>query len=224
MSEVRRIPIWLAILLITTLALGACDGDNGSSASGSESPAGSEPSAPGRTKPPTKAEMRSALLTLRDMPTGWTSAEYDPESADNVCPAEVAGPLGLDKEPPSVGAQYVANALQGPSFSEAIQVIPGDGAELMPIVDDAMADCEGQKYSGRTARVTELDFPTIGDESAAYTIELDGLPIHAVYVVSGDIAIVMSTYDFTGGDPVEMLETYAEQAVDKAVDVLSSPR
>jgi hypothetical protein len=155
------------------------------------------------------------------MPSGWSRGDYDPESEDNICPAEIAGPLGLDKEPESVGVQYLLDAVEGPSFAEAIQVAPaGRGPELMPVVEDAMAACEGQQYSGRTAQVTELEFPGVGDESAAYTIELDEVPIHAVYVVSGDIAIVMSAYDLTGGDPVGLLKTYAPRAIDKAVDVL----
>jgi hypothetical protein len=217
----RGTPTWLAIVLTAALALGSCDGG-----SGDENPdgAGSDSDPTGtysEDEPaPTQDEMRSALLTLQDMPAGWSVADYDPESKDNLCPAEVAEPLGLDREPPSVGAQYLANPTQGPSFSEAIQVVPGRGTELIPIVDEALADCDGKVYSGRTADVSELDFPTVGDESAAYTIKLDGLPIHAVYVVIGDIAIIMSTYDFTGGDPVDLLETYATQAVDKAEEVL----
>lgn len=215
----RRPAVLLSCLLAATLAFGGCTDDD-SNADDPEAESSASTTNTGETKPATKARMRSALLKLSDMPSGWSSAGYDPEAADNVCPAEVAGPLGLDKEPPSVGVQFAGNVVQGPSFSEAIQVVPGQGSELIPIVEDAMDGCEGRKYSGRTAKVTELDFPSIGDESAAYTIELDGLPIHAVYVVSGDIAIIMSTYDFTGGDPVELLEEYASRAVDQAVEVL----
>jgi hypothetical protein len=219
----RRTPAWLAILATAALVLGACSGDDGSddepaSESTATSPGVSEPA---DSTPPTKAELRSALLTLEDMPAGWSVGDYDPESDDNLCPAEIAGPLGLEEEPMSVGVQYAGNLVQGPSFSEAIQVVPaGRGSELLPVVADAMAACDGQRYSGRTAQVRELDFPDVGDESAAYTIELDGLPIHAAYLVSGDIAIVVSAYDFTGGDPVGLLETYAAKAVDKAADVL----
>jgi hypothetical protein len=206
----------LALVVAAILTVGACSGDDGDDTDTDQT---SEPTA---TTSASTAELRSALLTLRDMPAGWTAAAYDPESEDNLCPAEVAGPLGLDEEPESVGAQYLADPARGPSFSEAIQLVPADrGAELMPIVADAMTACDGRTYSGRTAHVTELDFPRIGEESAAYTIELGDVAIHVVYVVSGDVTIVMSAYDLTGGDPVGLLERYAPQAIDKAVGVLS---
>jgi hypothetical protein len=197
---------WLATLLVGILALGGCSGD-------ADDPAADRGEHP--------ADLRSALLTLDDMPPGWVAAPYDAESEANVCPAEVAGPLGLDREPPTAGAQYAASLARGPSFSEAIQVAPpGRGSELLPIVRDAMADCDGDVYGGRPARVSELDFPHVGDESAAYTIRLAGVAIHALYVVTGDIAITMSSYDLSGGDPIRLLETYAEPAVDKAEAVL----
>ncbi|HYJ66821.1 MAG TPA: hypothetical protein VEX15_04085 [Nocardioidaceae bacterium] len=208
----RRVPLPLAATLSVALGLYGCNGDDGSTPSDASS---------GTDDTPSMADLRSALLTLDDMPAGWSSVSYDPESDDNVCPAEVAGPLGLDDEPPSAATQYAASPLQGPSFSEAVQVVPdGRGPDLMPIVDDALAACDGQVFSGRTARVSDLDFPDVGDDSAAYTIDLGGIPVDVVYVVTGDIAIVMSSYDLTGGDPVDLLEQYAARAVDKAERVL----
>jgi hypothetical protein len=198
-----------AILLVLALTTGGCDDDAG----GDGDPSGDEPASP--------AALDSALLTLDDMPGGWSEVRYDAEAESNVCPAELAGPLGLDAEPPTAAAQYAASQDSGPSFAEAIQLVPsGRGGELMPIVRDALAACDGEAYGSRTARVVELDFPELGDESAAYTIRLGDVAIQVVYVVSGDIAMVMSSYDLTGGDPVGLLETYAAPAVDKAENVL----
>jgi hypothetical protein len=206
---------WAALATSVALTLGGCsDGDSGE-------PATSESAASTDDGPPSTAELRSALLTLDDMPAGWSSVPYDPESDDNVCPAEVAGPLGLDTEPSSAAAQYAASPVRGPSVAEAVQVVPtGRGDELMPIVHDALAACDGQVFSRRTARVSELGFPNVGDDSAAYTINLGGIQIVVVYVVSGDIAIVLSAYDLTGGDPVALLKQYAPRAVDAAERVL----
>src|SRR5690606_17558099 len=132
----RRTRTRTAILLAAALALGGCPA--GDEDSGGTPAAESSPTPSAEVTPPTKAKLRSALLTLRDMPAGWTRGDYDPRSKDNLCPAEVAGPLGLDKEPMSVGAQYLVDAVQGPSFAEAIQVVPaGRGRDLMPIVADA---------------------------------------------------------------------------------------
>jgi hypothetical protein len=204
---------WAALAFAAAMTLVACNG--GGDPSSSDSAASTDDATP------SIAELRSALLTLDDMPAGWSSVPYDPESDDNVCPVEVAGPLGLDTEPSSAGAQYAASPRQGPSFAAAVQVVPaGRGPELMPIVDDALAACDGQVFSGRTARVSDLDFLDVGDDSAAYTINLGGIPVDVVYVVTGDVAIVMSAYDLTGGNPVELLEQYASRAVDKAERVL----
>jgi hypothetical protein len=203
-----------ALAIGTALTLGGCSDDSGE-ASPSESAAITDDG------PPSRTELRSALLTLDDMPVGWSPVPYDPDSDGNVCPAEVAGPLGLDAEPPLAAAQYAARPARGPSFAEAVQVVPdGRGGELMPIVHDALAACDGQVFSGRTTRVSKLDFPDIGDDAAAYTINLGGIPIDVVYVVSGDIAIFLSAYDLTSGDSIELLKRYAPRAVDKANRVL----
>jgi hypothetical protein len=200
---------WLAALLTVSLTLVGCD----DSSSADRDPVPVDPVTP------SQVDLRSALLTLDDMPAGWSEIPYDADAESNVCPAQVAGPLGLDEEPPTAGVQYVASRARGPSFAEAIQVVPsGRGAELMPIVRDAMADCDGEVYSGRTARVSKLDFPRVGDGSAAYTIRLDGVAINVLYAVTGDVTLIMSTYDLTGGDSIRLLERYAERAVDKAED------
>jgi hypothetical protein len=204
----------IGLILSGLLTLGACSGDDDASST-------SDSDAPRSDAPPSMADLRSALLTLDDMPSGWSPVRYDPDSDGNVCPAEVARPLGLDAEPPSAAAQYAASPLQGPSFSEAVQVVPeGRGSELMPIVHDALAACDGQTFGGRTARVSDLDFPHVGDDSAAYAINLGGIPIDVLYVVTGDIAVVMSAYDLTGGNPIALLEQYASLAIDKAERVL----
>jgi hypothetical protein len=197
-----------ASLLVLALAMGGCDDD-----AGGDDPSGDESTGP--------VALDSALLTLDDLPDGWSEVPYDAEAESNVCAAELAGPLGLDAEPPTAAAQYAASEDSGPSFAEAIQLVPsGRGGELMPIVQDALKDCDGEAYGSRTVRVAELDFPELGDESAAYTIRLGDIVIQVVYVVSGDIAMVMSSYDLTGGDPVGLLETYAAPAVDMAENVL----
>src|SRR5262245_49564129 len=105
----------LAIGIALTL-VGCSSGD-------SNEPSTSDASAK-TTAEPSKAALRSALLTHDEMPAGWSSVPYDPESDDNVCPAELAGPLGLDTEPLSAAAQYAATRAKGPSLAEAVQVVP----------------------------------------------------------------------------------------------------
>jgi hypothetical protein len=72
--------------------------------------------------------------------------------------------------------------------------------------------------------VSELDFATLGDESAAYVIHVDTgqgtLDFPLVYAISGDLVMGVYTVDIYQ-DPMALLEKYAPRAVDKALRVLA---
>jgi hypothetical protein len=72
--------------------------------------------------------------------------------------------------------------------------------------------------------VSELDFPALADDSAAYEINVDtgqgSLQIPLVYAISGDLVVGVYAIDLSE-DPVALLETYAPRAVDKALRVLT---
>lgn len=194
---------------------------------GSKNPNG--PSADADTDArPTRADVRAALLTRNQMPSGWSKVRDDGDGgAGELCDFDIAELLDVKKSAlRKADVQFALDEDTGPSVVEALGIVPsGRGSEILGALRDAFADCEDEEVGGMPVTVSELDFPTLADDSAAYEISVGSgrntLDIPLVYAVSGDLVIGVYAFDFDSDSAVALLDRYATRAVDKALRKLT---
>jgi hypothetical protein len=201
----------------------------GSTQDGSSS--SDRPSDPGHgasnTAEPTRADLHQALLTPRQLPAGWSASDSGADSDDQVCDFDLAALAGVPaKELINADVRYAVDESSGPAVAEVIGYLPGHTDGLLDALRPAFDDCDGEQAQGMRVRVDELDFPRLGDDSAAYQLRLDTgshtLEVPLVYAVSGDLAIGLYAVDLNSNAAAEaMLERYAPRAVDRAVRMLT---
>lgn len=177
---------------------------------------------------PDEDDLRSGLLTIADMPTGWTEERLE-ASDDPLCGIRLARllDLGVDRLP-SAGVTFVEDEDLGPTIAEVIGFVPsGRGPDVVPLVRKAFVGCEGDEIDGLEATVSELSFPALGDESVSYRVRLEDpdsgqtANYDLVYARSGDLIVVVFSFAVVE-DTTALLEEYAPQAVEKATEALLS--
>jgi hypothetical protein len=226
-SEMFRAPLWLAAALAASLVLTACGGNDDADAdpTPADQTKASHATDSGPTEPvepPSDSDLRLALLTTDDVPSGWTT-EQSSDSGDDLCDIAMDELLGVDEDNlPQANVVLSADETSGPKVAEGLGLVPsGRGSDVLHELSDALADCNGDEVSGIPVYVSDLDFPTLGDDSASFEIQLgtgdDAATFPFVYAVHGDLLIGVWTYDLTGGDPITLLKRYAPLAVDKAI-------
>lgn len=162
--------------LVTTLALfvmlaAGCGGDGGNGNGGGTAAGGGAEAETGEQR--AAAEL---LLTVEDLPTGWTVAPDDGEeggeddSADEFC-------KGLDitkseVEPSSEAEADFQGGQTGPFASQLVAVYDGDKAEqAFDELVSALEDCKEVETADEdgtfTGSLTPVSFPTLGDETHA---------------------------------------------------------
>ncbi|MCW2666354.1 MAG: hypothetical protein JWN57_1316 [Frankiales bacterium] len=183
----------LVAALSFCLALPACGGDGSGerarTASGSEaSPASAEPrrqAGSGAKGSLTEAQLKAALLTVGDLPTGYkaTAPDDDETDEDNTS----SGDAGCDKrfeelDEANEDADVKAEAnFEGPGLGSVLQQSLAsfdDEARLKKALDkvaDVFDDCPSFKTTDDDGSVTSftiaaLSFPKYGDETLAYAI------------------------------------------------------
>jgi hypothetical protein len=195
----------------------------GSSDRGAD-PDGSEPTDNGDE--PSRRDLRSALLTQSAMPADWSEVPSDGDGGGEICDVDIPALLGVpERSLRKADVQYALDQDTGPSVVESIGLVPsGRAPDLLDGLRGALSDCEGEEVEGMRVSVSELDFATLGDESAAYVIHVDTgqgtLDFPLVYAISGDLVMGVYTVDIYQ-DPMALLEKYAPRAVDKALRVLA---
>jgi len=177
---------------------------------------------------PGEDELAAGLLTVDDVPTGWSEVPQD-DSDDPLCGIRITELLGLDADSlPSAAVEYAEDPDTGPAFGERIGFVPaGRGGDVLPALDEAIDRCDGSTDGGLDVTVTDLSFPSLGDDSAAYRITYSdpdsdqSVHFDLVYAMSGDLVTIVSTLDFYG-DPIAILANYAPKAVRHAVRTLGT--
>lgn len=221
----RRAMMIAAVAIV--LAAG-CSAGRGNAAStvGTASPATTAPS-PASTAagaPPglSAADLKGMLLTVSDLPTGWSVDNSSKSSADDTtngfaCMQPIEDE---NKNLPNAGITFV----QG-SLPQMVEGLTYDGPTVAKRFDDAVKTLDGCTdvsiaSNGQTAKgsIGAMSFPTVGDESAAYAANLDlggvSVGIDLVIARKGDVALVMFLVD--GGSPdTTMLQTSATKALAK---------
>ena len=176
--------------------------------------------------------LAGALLTIEDMPTGWTVSPADEDDEDDgtpICGIE-SGALG-DQALDRLTADFQQSEL-GPLLSQIIdRFAEGDAKRIMAEFGDAFGSCtewvdvdeDGQET---TWRLGPLSFPTFGDETFAFrmstTVAILGF-VELDFVVwrRGDVTEVIghTSIGFEGIDS-EQTEAFVRRADDKLRAIL----
>lgn len=154
-------------------------------------------SIPAATKSLTKTQAGKALLTVKDMPTGYAAEEPEAKSPkpSTVSPTRCA-PLVNDRRGTTLAeASFSQGGLTGAQFFEEI-IQPEDGVtprERIKAIESLLSRCP--QYSVKdsdgtsTVKVSALSFPELGDYTLAVrvTAKIQGFTAHSdfIYVAVG---------------------------------------
>lgn len=156
----------------------------------------------------------AALLTLDDMPTGWTGTAPTVElrtpggTYPSFCAAELPA-----RSIAAAAVDFEKSAL-GPLFSQTIVLYPdGDSAEAA--FDDlleAARNCpEMTDSAGNTNTFSPLSFPAIGDET--FAMRSSGLVELDIINIRVDDALITIMHGGLGAVDSTQTETFARAAV-----------
>lgn len=208
-----------------------------SASASATSAAKSPPATPAARRPPTAAQLTSALLALDDLPAGYETVPAEESGADTV--------TLTSKDPRCARLAVLANAEQ-PSGTTAKAQVSVTGGQDGPFVDEALFAMSSVRTAATTmatlraavtscrsltaavsgegssvVRVSQVSAPRVGAESFAFRFSaesgpLEGLEVTAVTTRLGDVLLGL---DFLASYP-EDIEAATELAVDKANSVL----
>lgn len=173
-------------LLSFVLVLGAC-GDDGEERARTVDPphasesADQEPENAGANEPESgDLDVEAALLTLDDMPTGWTQGPDEAPSDEDagadatLCEEEPLSEGGAHDE---ASADFSAGDF-GPQLSHTVWTLDSDQSERgLEALIEALNNCE--EWTEETAdgpvtfRPAPLSFPSFGDEIVAIRIDVE---------------------------------------------------
>jgi hypothetical protein len=181
---------------------------------------------------PGEEELRPALLSAADMPSGW--AEMADSESDPFCDVHIGERLGVG-ELPSADVQLAEDEQFGPAIVETLGFVPqGRGPDVLPAWSEVLEECDGEEevIAGERVRydLGELSLPEIGEESSGARVTVrsvddpsDAIVLDVALIRQGDLIIIIGAYDLFA-DTTELLITWAQAAHDKAVDVLGLDR
>lgn len=248
----KHLPVFAALLAAATFT--ACSGGSSTSgstpsattpattaASSTAPPSSAPPSSPPSSQPAararTAAELKKALLELRDLPSGFavdTSAGDDDGSASSKDPrcATFIRIMDTDTAPGSKAnaARSFTGGQQGPFIDESLDYLGSAKAvaALQASFRSAVRSCRSVtvRFPGEGSSkvsVTEVSAPQIGTGPFAVRLTatggaLDGLEIIMVTTGVDDVVVAMT---FVAGTPDDV-DGATEAAVGKAKKVLGA--
>ena len=228
-------PMWVVGLV--ALLLAACGGGKDDRATTLQPATPAATSASGMTTPPAvtstiaaitaSTDLQKALLTLDDMPTGFT---VDPPDADDEGGTD---PCGRSTELRQRAVQNVeagfAKGQLGPFVSHTIGLFrSGTAKDAMDYARKVFEEC--REWSDTTGdgtvlkfRLSPVSFPRLGDQTFAMRVDVDGGSVKAqgdlVYVRRKDVIFLLAnTMGGLGTASVDSAMT--EQLVRKADEKL----
>jgi hypothetical protein len=179
----------------------------------------------------TEADLKRALLTLDDMPSGWSARpeeddeEDDEESNSFLCGSE----LDIDTDAlVSANAQFAGGEL-APLVLQGVAVFPeGEAKKLFEEFTNALETCkERQDEDEMTWHIAKMSFPEFGNDSAAFRISTSDIPLVGVFEMqlvitqSGDFLNVVMHADIgMDGVDTDQTEKFARRADEKLRDVI----
>jgi hypothetical protein len=214
------------LVVSAALALSACGSSSKSKAASSPSAASQSSSSsaaptPTTASPFTEDQLKSALLAVHDLPTGWSSSPTTSPSKKGVCNKDSVNKL----VPPAAdtSADFV-NGKYEPLLSE--QMLSYGSVDLasqaLTKFEANERSCTSYKQDGATIEIGELSVPPLGDRSSAFRLNISQSGVTIVgdtQVVQQGPVIIYTAYASYSAD-TEQLVTFSKQAYTKAVNTL----
>lgn len=190
-SDSGRVAVSLVLSCILSLALVACGSETKEPAekdvSGSASasaPATVATSAAPQIEPLSKRELKSVLLTIDDLPPGYSQ---DPPSKDE------GNKYFCDYKPPvEEKARFrrdftKAGGMSAEVLSLTIRQFESaeDARASWDVMVSTLKTCKSEVYDGSTLHYSRMSAPEMGDASAGVKIEADGVTIVQTFVLVG---------------------------------------
>lgn len=193
----------------------------GTSDEGDDAEPGSDTTAPegGGDSPEAPADLSAALLTVEDLPAGYTRDDEDGDANDDAGDDENEGfcegtPVGTPPEPVE-DLERSFESEQFDSISSQVSLFEGEGAgQLFDLFRDEIARCEGQPSPlGGSYTLAEVD--GIGDEAFTLTLTEEGDPGALTFNLArvGDVVLTVTGVldDAAAVDEEALLTTMADR-------------
>lgn len=184
----------LALTLSTVLLVAGCGGDaeepsdsNSATTTQSDTPASTSPTPEEPAAPEyqvlDKADLEGALLTIQDMPPGYSQ---DP-------PTEPSDKTFCDyKEPVQEDVLVRHDFSKGGGMSAELDSVsirqfksPEDASKAFDALADVVNTCPGDTIDGTEAKYTPMSAPKVGDGSVGIRIEADQFTILQNFILVG---------------------------------------
>lgn len=175
---------------------------------------------------PQELDLQAGLLELDDMPPGWTQMptdEDEEESGSTLCEQE---PLDEIEAIDRVSTQFSAGDL-GPFLDHTVALYDdGEAAEAMEAFLATLNDCDEWTEETEdglvTYRPTPLSFPSLGDETVATRLTVEGelitMTIDMITWRRGDVlSLLLASEAFDAPDGAQtaaLAETADERLAD----------
>jgi hypothetical protein len=161
----------------------------------------------------TSAQIRPELLTVADLPTGWSTTPVTSSGGSGFCGADSTT---KDDSSGSVESDFVDG--QEPIFNESIVAYPALSVPSFNKAVGILDRCTSVQDSGTRLTVGRLSFPTIGTASAAYQFsgsdEGFTLDVDLVLARKGNQVLLIG-YGGIGDPDITQLTSFARQAAAK---------
>lgn len=246
----NRPPLWITGIAAAAVALSACGGGSATTATtpppsrttGASTPTPTGSPSPTTTKsgPRTVAQLKSALLALSDLPSGFaiepaSAGDQDGSvsSTDPRCASLVKLSNAKDAPGSKASAKVTLSGGQdGPLVEESIDALASTEAvgALQASLKSAVAACRqlviaipGQGRS--TMKVAEVSAPAFGDHPFAARMTATGGPLAGLEItmVTAGVRDAVVSITFVGAGP-EDVDGATEAALGKAGKVLGGAK
>ncbi|MFE2511698.1 hypothetical protein [Streptomyces naganishii] len=167
-----------------------------SNSSASTGPASSSPTP--QTALLTKSQLTSALLSLSQMPAGW-STEGDSSSG---------GKTFCDYRQPHKARIQVSRTFQkGGGLTATVATAgirqyasAGDAAESFAAMEKALETCHQETYKGSVLKYSPMSVDKLGDQSLGVRIDSDGSTVLQQFTLDGPALINVGTGGLTNAE------------------------
>jgi hypothetical protein len=117
-------------------------------------------------RPPTKGQVQGRLLTVSEMPVGWSVDNTVPSGGPTVFPC-------LANFAPPKGERFISASIQFqegpvPVFAEKLTTDGSTASAVFASAVKALDRCRSVTLSGLHGSIGRLSFPHVGNASAAY--------------------------------------------------------
>jgi hypothetical protein len=221
----------VACAAVVLVAVAACSGGSDDRAQTVSTPPGSPAVTAAPASPSSDAESsrdahsadaETALLTVQDMPTGWSPQPSDSSFGGgdtSFCQQQTVGQF----EPVSEASRQFSAGNMGPFAAHAVAVFEdGQAQQALDAMLDAVDSCDQwREYTNEgltTHRISPVSFPIFGDQTVAVRLTTE----NEMMSVTGDmiawrrddalsVVFVAAVFDSPDAQQVEQIVTAADQ-------------